>query len=48
MTKLLLYHGGNPDKVRVAAINIYGTTTLSGLHIPCPVKMLALSDKNRA
>ena len=50
MTKLFLYHIGNPDKVRVlllaptgvAAINIDGTTIHSGLNIPCHGKMFFL------
>ena len=47
MTKLFLYHGGNPDKVRVlfltpsgvAAIKIGGTTMHFGLNIPFHGKM---------
>ena len=56
MTKMFLYHSGNPDKVRVlllattgaAAINIDGTTIHSGLNIPCHGKIFPLSDKNQA
>ena len=56
ITKLLLFHGGNPDKIRVlvlaptgvAAINIDGTTIHSGLNIPCRGKLFPLNDKNRA
>ena len=56
MTKLLLYDIGNPDKARifllaltavVDAINVHGAITHSVLHIPCHVKLLALSDTNR-
>ena len=50
MTKLFLYHSGNPDKDRglllvltgVAAINIDGTTIYSGLNIPCHGKNVSL------
>ena len=56
MTKLFLYHSGNPDKFRVlllapngvAAINIDGTTIHFGLNIPCHGKTFSLSDKNWA
>lgn len=54
VTKLLLYHGGDPHKLRmlapngVSAINIDGTTIHSGLNIPCRGSLLPLNDKNRA
>ena len=56
ITKLLLFHGGDPNKTRVlvlaptgvAAINIDGTTIHSGLNISCEGKLFPLNDKNRA
>ena len=55
MHKLLLRHGGSPEKARilllaptgVAAININGTTIHSGLCIPCRGTCYPLNDKNR-
>ena len=52
----MLFHGGDPNKIRVlvltptgvAAINIDGTTIHSGLDIPCKGKLFPLNDKNRA
>ena len=55
MSKLFLYHGGNPHNIRVllltpsgaAAIYIDGTATHFGLNIPCHGKMSPTSAKNR-
>ena len=56
MTKTLLYHSNNPEKVRVlllgptgiSAVNIYGTTIHSGLGITSHGKYNKLGHKPKA
>ena len=56
LTKTLLYHSNNPEKVRVlllgptgiSAVNIYGTTIHSGLGITSHGKYNKLGQKQKA